>query len=192
MSAILTTPPAQEPVTLAEAKQHLKIETALEDDLINRLITTARQHVEKHIDKVLIEQPWLVYFDDWPGSGEIKLPVAPITAIIDLRTYSDDDIAIIIDPSHYYVDMAGAPQKLVLRGSRIWLKPGRIANGIEIEVTAGYGPTAASVPAPLQTAMLLLIAHWYENRTPDCHAVGVDPIATKLQCLLGPFKRVRL
>lgn len=192
MPAILMTPPATEPVSLANAKQHLKVETSADDGLINNLIATARQHVEKQIDKVLIEQTWLIYFDNWTDDGELKLQVAPITTINYLRTYSDDDIANTIDPSHYYADLVKNPQKLILRGSRIWLKPGRIANGIEIEATAGYGPTGASVPTPLRSAMLMLIAYWYENRQPDCHAAASESMTTKLQSLLAPFKRVRL
>jgi len=192
MPAILNAPPALEPVLLVEAKDYLKVETSVDDDLINRLITTARQYVEKQIDKVLIDQTWLIYLNDWPGSSEVKLPVVPVSAIIELRIWSDDDIASIVDPSHYYTDLADTPQRLILRGSRIWLKPGRVANGIEIEVIAGYGPDGASVPAPLRTAMLVLIAHWYENRQPDCVGVAGGSIATNLQSLLAPYKRVRL
>ncbi len=198
MPAILATPPATEPLTLVETKNHLKVETATDDDLIARLIVAARQHVENQIDKVLIEQRWLIFINDWPGSSEVKLPVSPITEIENLRTYSAEDDASTIDPAHYYSDLAGSPQRLILRGSRIWLKPGRIANGIEIEVTAGFGPDGNDVPGPLRTAMLLLIAHWYENRQPGCSGTGTGTSAVagvvtgRIQSLLSPYKRVRL
>ncbi len=55
MPAILTIPPAVEPLSLAEVKEHLKVEVDVDDNLISRLITTARQHVEKQIDKVMID-----------------------------------------------------------------------------------------------------------------------------------------
>ena len=128
MPAILTTPPAVEPLSLAEVKEHLKVEVDVDDNLISRLITTARQHVEKQTDKVMIDQTWLIYLSDWPGSSEVKLPVGPVSTINELRTWSDDEIASTVDPSHYYADLAGSPQKLILRGSRIWLKPGRVAD----------------------------------------------------------------
>ncbi len=192
MPVILTTPPPIEPLSLAQAKEHLKVESNADDNLINRLIATARQQVEKQIDKVLIDQTWSIYLDDWPGNSEIRLPVGPVTQVNELRTYSDDDIASPIDPAHFFTDLVSAPQRLVLRGSRIWQKPGRVAGGIEIEVIAGYGPDGASVPAPLRTAMLVLIAHWHENRQPDCSGSPVGSIASTLQNLLGPYKRVRL
>jgi len=192
MSAILTIPPALEPLSLLEAKAHLKVETIIDDDLITRLIITARQQVESWIDKVLISQSWKIYLDNWPADGEIRLPVCPIMQVDDLRTYSDEDIAAVVDPSHYYVDLAATPQRLILRGSRTWLKPGRPVNGIEIEVTAGYGLDGDSVPAPLREAMLLLIAQWYENRQLECANASSSPVPTTLQALFAPYKRVRL
>jgi len=192
MSAILTIPPALEPLSLPEVKAHLKVDTILDDDLLTRLILTARQQVESLIDKVLISQSWKIYLDNWPADGEIKLPVCPVMQVDDLRTYSADDIAAVVDPSHYYVDLAATPQRLVLRGSRTWLKPGRSVNGIEIEVTAGYGSDGDSVPAPLREAMLLLIAQWYENRQPDCESHPSTPVPAILQQLFAPYKKVRL
>ncbi len=57
-----------------------------------------------------------------------------------------------------------------LRGSYapawIWPQPGKVANGIEIDFTAGYGATPSHVPAPIRQALLLLVAHWYERRDP--------------------------
>ena len=192
MSAILITPPALEPVSRIEAKEHLKVTTDAEDDLIDRLITTARQQVEKQIDKVLIDQTWKIYLNEWPATGQIILPVAPVTAVVNLRTWSQDDVAAIIDPAHYYADLLAGPQKLILRQSRLWLRPGRIANGIEIEVTAGFGPDGNAVPAPLRTAMLILIAHWFENRQADCDGPANSQVSEKIQSLLSPFQQVRL
>ena len=42
--------------------------------------------------------------------------------------------------------------------------PGRIAAGIELDVTFGFGDAAADLPEPLRQAIRLLVAHWYENR----------------------------
>ncbi len=192
MPAILTIPPVVEPLSLAEVKDHLKVETIADDALITRLITTARQQVEKQINKVLINQSWAIYLDNWLAYGEVELPVSPVNQINNLRTFSIDDIASIVDPSHYYADLVSDPQRLILRGSRIWQKPGRPANGIEIDVTAGFGTEGDSVPGPLRQAMFLLITHWYENRQPDCSGAPIVSVTSALQALLAPYKRVRL
>ena len=46
MSLVMTGAPALEPVTLAEAKAHLRVDNALEDTFITSLITTSRLQVE--------------------------------------------------------------------------------------------------------------------------------------------------
>ena len=77
---------------------------------------------------------------------------------------------------------------MLLRGSRVWARPGRIANGIAITVTAGYGPAASSVPEPLRQAVLQLVAHWYEHRG---NAVP-PPIPLTIDPLIGPYRELRL
>jgi len=192
MPAILSQPPAIEPVTLSEAKAHLKVESSVDDTSVTRLIITARQYVEKQIDRVLIDQTWLVYSNSWPRDGEQSLIVSPVSSVVNLRTFSVDDIASVIDPSHYYFDQASDPQKLVLRTSRSWAMPGRKVNGIEIEVIAGYGAGGDAVPGPLRQAILMLVAHWYENRQPSCSGMPQESFLPALQTLLTPYKRIKL
>ena len=55
MSLTLVSPPAAEPVTLAEAKSHLKLDTSDEDTLIASLITAARARAEWHTGRALVE-----------------------------------------------------------------------------------------------------------------------------------------
>ncbi len=164
MPSILTSPPALEPVALAEAKAHLRIGHDDEDALISTLIVTARRQIETQTGLKLIEQGWSFFRDDWPETGIVTLPLAPLIAIGDVRTFGDDDVAATIDPSHYYVDAVSRPPRLMLRGSRVWARPGRIGNGIEIELTVGFGPSATDVPEDLRQALLQLVGHWYESR----------------------------
>ena len=164
MPSILTTPPAAEPLSLADAKAHLRVGHADEDGLIGKLIVAARRHVEAQTGLVLITQAWLCFRDGWPDHGVAELPVAPVLSVNDVKVYGEDDVAAAIDPAHYYVDRVSRPARLILRGSRVWAMPGRIGNGIEISLTAGFGPAGSDVPEPLRQAMLQLVAHWYANR----------------------------
>lgn len=192
MSTILITPPASEPVSLSEAKAHLKVETAVDDQLISNLIATARQQVEQQTGRLLMSQDWEIYLDEWPCSGEISLPLAPVQQVTTLKTFGADDVETIIDPAHYFVDMVSTTPRVLLREDRIWSPPGRIANAIGIAVTCGYGANAGDVPANLIQAMLLLIARWYDNRQPDCSSLATTCFAGDLQALLAPYQRVRL
>jgi uncharacterized phiE125 gp8 family phage protein len=187
MPAILTTPPAVEPVTLAETKGHLRVSHADEDDAITRMILSARRHLELQTGLCFITQTWSCFRDAWPEAGDVKLPVAPVMSLGDVKVYGEDDIAAVIDPAHYFLDGVSRPARLVLRNSRIWPPPGRQANGIEIAVTAGYGATASAVPQPLREALLQLVAHWYGHR-------GDETVRLPLQidAIIADFREVRL
>lgn len=188
MSSILVSPPAAEPVTLAEAKAHLRVAHADEDSLISTLIASARRHVEARTGLLLIQQNWTCYADDWPEDGVMALPLAPLIAVDEVAVFGDDDVKAVIDPAHYYVDLASRPPRLLQRGSRVWARPGRIGNGIAISVTAGFGPSSDAVPAPLREAILQLIAHWFEHR-----GDGKPPLPPlTVDTLIQPYREVRL
>ncbi len=189
MPAILITPPAIEPVSLAEAKAHLRVSHPDEDAFIGTLIVSARWQVEAATGLKLITQGWSVYADTWPADGVIALPLAPVLSIQDLKVHGEDDIAAVIDPAHYVSDRLARPPRLLLRPDRAWARPGRIANGIEIRLTAGFGAAASDVPAPLREAMLKLVAHWHAYRG---DIEGTRAVPPGVSALLAPFREARL
>ncbi len=188
MPLILTTPPATEPVTLAEAKAHLRITHSDDDAYVSTLIKSARQQLEARMGLGLITQGWSLFLDDWPECSEIRLPISPLLDVTDIKAWSDADVASLIDPAHYYEDKASQPPRIVLRGSRSWVRPGRVANGIEVLLSIGYGATPASVPEPLRQAVLQLVAHWFAMRG-DETAQG-EPLT--IAQLINPYRQVRL
>ena len=115
MPLILTTPPATEPVTLAEAKAHLRITHNDDDAYISTLIISARQQLEARMGLGLIAQGWSLFLDDWPEDGEIPLPLSPFIDVMDIKVWSDADMASLIDPAHYYEDGQPAAPNCVAR-----------------------------------------------------------------------------
>lgn len=192
MTAVLLTGPAVEPVTLDEAKAHLKVDHSYEDLLITSLITAARMHLELETRRVFITQTWLLILDAWPRRRALTLPVAPLQAVDSVTVYDDGDTPVIVDAATYFVDAASVPPRLVLRASGAWPKPGRAANGIEIQLTAGYGDTASDVPQPLRQALLLSIAHWYERRETVVIGSSAVPVPNSVAALIEPYRQVRL
>lgn len=188
MPSVLVTPPAAEPVSLAETKAHLRVTHADEDILIGALIASARRIVEARSGLALLAQTWDCYRDGWPQDGIVELPVSPLTAIAELAVYGEDDTKAAIDPSHYYADLASRPPRLLLRGSRTWPPPGRALNGIAVTVEAGFGTASSDVPGPLRQAMLVLIAHWYEHRGDG----EPPPVPATFDVLIAPYREVRL
>jgi uncharacterized phiE125 gp8 family phage protein len=188
MATTLVTAPASEPVSLAEAKAHLRVVHSDDDQLIASLITAARRVVEARTGLCLIAQDWMCFRDDWPEDGVIELPVAPLRAVEEIGVYGEDGQKAVIDPAHYIVDAASRPARVMLRGSRLWPRPGRVVNGIGIRAEAGFGPLPEDVPQPLRQAVLLLVAYVFAQRGEETG--GGLPV--NLGALLSPYRRVRL
>ncbi len=184
MPSIQTSPPATEPISLAEAKAHLRVTHNDDDAYITTLIKTARQSIEAQTGLGLISQGWSVFLDDWPENGVIELPLAPVLGIADIKVHGDDDTFAIIDPAHYYENKVSRPARIILRGSRSWVAPGRVANGIEILLTIGF----TSVPEPLREAILQLVGHWHETRGDE----AADKTPLGLGQLIQPYRELRL
>jgi uncharacterized phiE125 gp8 family phage protein len=192
MAALLIEAPAVEPVSLAEVKEHLRVDGADEEPLIVALITTARLTIEHLAGLALMTQRWAVLLDAWPDGRAIELPVAPVASIDALRVYDDADTASLIEPAEYFADLASRPARLVRRSSHPWPAPGRVANGIEIELTAGFGAVPDDVPDTLRWAVLMLVGHWFENRAAVEAGAQLRHVPLAVQAVLGPYRKVRL
>ena len=203
-------------ITLTEAKAHLRVETSSEYPFIRSLIVTSRLHIEAALGLALIDQSWIWTIDAWPIASDatavatfgcgmvpfrsgasnlgISLPMRPVKAIDRIRIKQADDAWIVLDSRSYVVDGTGHPARLL--PTSMWLSsPLAPAQGIEITFTAGYGPGGSSVPAQIRHALLMLVAHWFENREPvelGARGAGAVRIPDTVSDLLLPFRSVRL
>jgi uncharacterized phiE125 gp8 family phage protein len=192
MALVLTSGPAIEPVTLAEAKTHLRIDGNAEDTLILSLIVTSRLHIEAALGLALITQGWSYFIDAWPHGQQVVLPIRPVQSVSAVKLYAADESVTVVSAEAYQLDGAAVPPRLVRRGGLAWPTPGRAANGIEIAFVAGYGDAAADVPAPIRQAILLLTAHWHEHREPVAIGAATAPVPPMVSELLQPYRQVRL
>ncbi|HTT98962.1 MAG TPA: head-tail connector protein [Rhizomicrobium sp.] len=183
MSLQLITPPSVEPVTLDEAKLHLKVDTTDDDALIERLITAARARAEWHTGRAFITQSWVLWSDCWAELVEIPLP--PLQAVTAVNVYAGDGTATTIDASNYTVDAASQPAR-VLFGCIPPIAL-RAINAVSIAFTAGYGDAAGDVPAPVCEAILEIAAELYTHR-----GDGPEEISLSAQALLAPYRVFKL
>jgi uncharacterized phiE125 gp8 family phage protein len=184
VALILSTPPSAEPVSLSEAKAHLRLTHSDDDTYVASLITTARRMIESRLSLALMPQAWVLFADRWPDDGIFQLPLHPVTSIESIAVFSDDDAASTIDPSHFYLDTVSRPARLALRLGRFFSPPGRKTNGIRIGFEAGYG----DVPIELKQAILITIADWFSKRGDDDGST-LPPAALEL---MQPFRLARL
>ncbi|WP_170984396.1 head-tail connector protein [Rhodoligotrophos defluvii] len=191
MMSVPNSPPAVEPVSLEQARGHLRVDGAFEDELIAALITSARIHLEIATRRIFITQGWSVFLDDWPKDGIITLPIRPVQTVDRVLVYGDDGEPELVDPAIYVADTGVLP-RLKPRTGKQWPRPERAFRGIEIEVTAGYGDEPETVPATLRQAILQLVAHWYENREPV--GLGDQPfeLPAMIKALIAPYRVLAL
>lgn len=191
MALVMQTAHVAEPISVAEAKAYLRIDGSSEDVLISSLILTSRLHIEAALGLALMDQEWRLVLDRWPVSGVVRLPLRPLQSVSEVRVFDADGSASIVDPGSYIVDTAGTPPRLIATAAG-WPKPGQVANGIEIDFSAGYGAVAEDVPEPIRQALLLLAAHWYEHRDPIEIGSGGSAIPGDVSRLLKPYRVVRI
>lgn len=161
MTYVLVTPPAAEPISLAELKAHLRLEGTEEDALLAGLIRAARDHLERTTALALITQTWRLSLDDWPEAGPVEIGHGPVREIVSVHAFDELGEESELSLSGHVLDGARRPARLWLRARPA---PRQAINGIEVDFTAGFGETGAEVPDTLKRAMLLHAAHMYEFR----------------------------
>lgn len=181
------TPPAAEPVTLAEAKAHLRVSDEADDALIARAIAAARQMAETQTGRAFVTQGFRLVRDAWPGGLCLELPRPPLIAIDAVRLYDAEGNATLWDAASYAADTRFAPGRLCLRHGAAWPVPGRRKGGIEIDFSAGYGASASDVPAAIRQAVLLIVGHLYENRE-WVSGEALSEIPAGAHALLSPYR----
>lgn len=192
MSLVLTSGPALEPVSLAEAKAHLRLETNDDDTLLQSLITTSRLHIEAALGLALITQSWSWMFDHWPRGERVVLPLRPVQAVTHVRVWRQDGTSQTLPADNFILDGQGNPARLLPVSPAALAEPGQPGNGIEIGFTAGFGASASDVPATIRHALLLLITHWYEHREPVEIGASVNAVPVMVSELLHAHRRRRL
>lgn len=189
MTPLALTPPAQEPVSLSEARQFLRLDQTEEDGLLASLITAARLMVEAASGRCLIDQAWRLVLDRWPDGGEIRLPLSPAGSVTAARVYDLRGEAQPVAAGALQLDQVADPPliRIVDEVPEI----GRAHGAIEIDLVTGYGATAEAVPALLRQAVLRLAARWFEQRG-DVVGRDAQALPAEIMGLVAPFRRARL
>lgn len=164
MALQLVTAPAEEPLTLADAKLHLRETRDGQNAIITALITAARQQCESITRRALITQTWDLYLPAFPASGEaIEIPLSPLASVESI-TYTDaDGVTQTWDAAEYTVDAVTEPGLIVPAYNKTYPATRTVPNAVKVRFVAGYG-AAADVPEGIKQAMRMLIGHMYVNR----------------------------
>lgn len=177
MALKIYTAPTVEPVSLVEAKLHLRVDIDDDDTLISALIVAARQWVETVTSRALISQTWDMWLDAFPASDRIAVPMAPLQSITGIYYTPYGGVETTLSSSYFSVDIRSIPGRVVLNSGYTWPGDTLIAvNGMRMRFVCGYGAAGSSVPQAIRQAMLLLIGCYYENREEIGKPMAVDAL----------------
>jgi len=164
MTTVRSVDPTSDPVSYAEAKEHLKLLSDAEKTYVESLISVATDIAEEDCNRSLMPQTWVMYMDSVPSTSELLLPYPPLVSATIAYKDADGDNQT-FSSAQYEVDIIPEPGRISLVPDTTgW--PTTEAGGINtfaVTYVAGYAD-AASVPKTIKQAILLYVHHWYEHR----------------------------
>jgi uncharacterized phiE125 gp8 family phage protein len=155
------TAPASEPVTLAEAKLHLRVSIATDDALITSLITAARVEAEQQTERSFMPQTWELTLDCFPCVITLNRP--PVTSITSLKYLDTAGVQQTLSPSLYALDSDSEPARVVPAYGQSWPSTQAFINAVRVRYVAGYAD-AAAVPEAIKDWMKIRVNTLYEFR----------------------------
>lgn len=183
---IQITSPASDPISLTEAKAHLRVTSSSEDTLIGNLVSSATSALDGHtgiLGRCMVTQTWVQKFDDW--SDIMRLPFPDLSTVV--LTYLDASSVEQTVSSALYTTLEDARGAYV-RFEDAFTSPsiGPDYAGITATITSGYGDESA-VPWALKSAILLHVGSLYETR--EMSDRDYKP-TTAYEALVAPYRRI--
>lgn len=197
MGLKLVSAPASEPLTLEEAKAHVREDSADFDEMIEAFISTAVQYVdgpEGFLGRALIDQTWDYYLDRFPHCRpiEIEIPLPPTIEVQGVFYLSTSGTEQEFPSSSYKVDDSGRVARIVLKGSACWPSTSCEAASVRIRFRAGYlnsdSPPIENVPRPIKTAILMYVGDLYLNRETQIVGDSAAKLPWAAEQLLRPYR----
>ena len=168
MPLVVKTAPTGEPVTTAEAKAHLNVDTADDDTYIATLIKVARQQFENDTGRAYYRRTYYLDLNGFPVGDAIELPMPPLLSVTSVVHYSTSGAASTVTSTVYGTDTSAQPGRVVLQYNQSWpTDEVRPFNGVRVEYVAGYGTAsqaATVIPEGAKQAILLVVGDLYKDR----------------------------
>jgi uncharacterized phiE125 gp8 family phage protein len=182
----LVTAPTVEPVSLAEAKAHLRLDNADDDGLLAGYILAARRFAEGYLRGAIITQTWDYTVDhDWPIvwdrcylRNRIELPLHPVQSVTSVSYKDENGAAQTLSGSLYTLHKSGPVAYIEKAYDAVWPAVRDVPEAITVRFVCGYLPE--KVPDEIRTAILLHIESLYDRcddkaRCESCRDSLLDP-----------------
>jgi uncharacterized phiE125 gp8 family phage protein len=157
--------PTSEPITLAEAQLHLRLDTAgsppahPDDALVQAFISASRENAESYTGVTIAACDYEA--QGTPDDSKLSLQTHPVTSVSSVTYEDSDGVTQTVDAADYYVDNFSRPSVLVF-------KQNAPVEDVTVRFRAGYtdtqSPNPYPTPAAVKAAILVMLGNLYENR----------------------------
>jgi uncharacterized phiE125 gp8 family phage protein len=190
----LVTAPVVEPVSLLQAKQHLRVTIPDEDALILSLIIAARSHAETFTGRRFVTQTWDYFLDcfpwlEWSRSGSFEIPNGPLQSVTSVKYIDEAGVEQTMNTSEYLVDAKSDPGRISPAYGKTWPAPRLQMNAVTVRFVCGYG-LAAAVPYEISAGILLLIGEFFKHRE-ETVVGSLQEVPRGAEALLTPYRVIR-
>lgn len=195
MGLQLVTPPEVEPVTLDEAKAHLRLETVADDAYVTALIRAARERVELYLRRALITQAFEFTIDGFPANPAfaystsfIDLPRPPLQSVESITYIDTAGATQIMPPDTYEADISSDEiGRVALSWNSFWPVTRSSINSVVIRFVAGYGDAPEDIPQVVRQGILIEVSNLYENREDIVVGQNISMLSLS-ERLLWPYR----
>lgn len=147
-------------VTLTDAKEHLRVTGSAEDDLISALVSAASDFIGEYSGRVLSSETWKIMAPAFDGT--VKLPKSPLISVTEIGYFDTSGAALTADLSDFSTVICDDWSYITPKSGKSWPSSDTVRlDGASITFTAGY----SVLPPALRMAVLLMIGHYFENRS---------------------------
>lgn len=159
MTLTRTVAPATGVISLAEARNHLRITGLDEDALIAGYVASASAYLDARdgiLGEALVTQTWRLAMDE---PAEVTLPIGPVQSIAAIKYLDAAGVEQTFSSSSYRL----VDRRVELVSGAAWPTVADQSDAFWIDFVAGYG-AAAAVPATVRQAALMLVGEMYQTR----------------------------
>lgn len=191
MALKLITPAGTSPVSLAEAKAHLRVDIADDDTLIAAMIAAATDMAEQHTGRALMSQTWELTLDAFPEAFELtRVPAQSITS---LKYYDTSGVQQTLSNALYSLDATDdfGYAYVAPAYDTAWPETQARVNAVACRYVAGYAD-AASVPQAIKSWILLMVSAMYENREAEAYSARAVSTTVKMSFVDALLARYRV
>lgn len=148
-------------VTVAEAKDHLRVTHSDDDSYIETLIKAASAHAAYFQGRTYLQKQRVEYYDGF--FDIIKPPYPPLVSVDSIQYVDVDGVTQTVSSDDYRIDTGSEPGRITPAYGKAWPATRSVTNAVILTYQAGYS-SRALVPDEIKHAVLLLVGHLYEHR----------------------------